>query len=73
MTEQEITDVLGTVLSVGAIAEKYGIPEDEVEERLLDEGIEPCTGCGWWFNVGELVDDEGENEGYCDECRADSA
>lgn len=73
MTEQQAADVLGTCLSVAAIAEKYGIPEDEVEESLLDEGIEACTGCDWWFEVGELVDDEDENEGYCDECRADSA
>lgn len=63
------TSVVGTCQSVVAIAEKYDIPEDEVEECLLDEGIEACSGCGWWFEVGELVDDDYENEGYCDECR----
>lgn len=60
--------VLGTCLSIVAIAEKYGIPEDEVEEALLDKGIERCAGCEWWFEVSELVDDEDENPGYCDEC-----
>ena len=63
--------VLGTCLSLVQIAVKYAIPEDEVEESLLDAGIEVCVGCGWWFEVSELVDDEDENEGYCAECRAE--
>lgn len=71
MPEKELSKVLGTCQSVVAIAEKYGIPEGEVEEHLLEEGIEACTGCGWWFEVGELVDSEYEIEGYCGECRLD--
>lgn len=67
----EISNVVGTCQSVVMIAEKYGIPEDEVEEHLSEEGIESCAGCGWWFEVGELVDSECEIEGYCDECRLD--
>lgn len=70
-TSRELTNVVGTCLSVVAIAAKYGIPEDEVEERLLDEGIETCIGCGWWFEVSELVDENDENPGYCDECRGE--
>lgn len=70
--QRECTNVVGTCQSVVAIAEKYDIPEDEVEECLLDQGIDVCAGCGWWFEVGALVDGEDENDGYCAECRADS-
>jgi len=27
-----------------------------------------CPGCGWWFEVGELVDDAGDLVG-CQDCR----
>ena len=64
-----LADVVGTCQSVIEIAEKHSIPEDDVEEYLLEEGIESCTGCGWWFEVGDLVDGGDENDGFCVECR----
>ena len=42
-------------------------PED-VEEKMLDYGIEICPGCGWWVESGELVDDDG-NLILCENCR----
>lgn len=41
--------VVGTTDSPGVIAERYDVDEDEVEERLGEQGVETCSACGWWF------------------------
>jgi len=48
------------------------IDMDDLEDALLDEGIEKCKGCGWWFEVCELCPLGDDDEpGYCDQCRED--
>lgn len=42
---------------------------EEVEEKMLDMGIEICPGCGWWVESGELVDENGEVV-FCENCRS---
>lgn len=56
------------------LAERFDIPEDDIEEILLDHNIEMCSGCGWWYESGDLTpdEDEGDSEeltGYCSDCR----
>ncbi|MCX6055169.1 MAG: hypothetical protein NTZ74_09700 [Chloroflexi bacterium] len=41
-----------------------------VESYLADCNLERGPGCEWWFEAGELVDDEGELVG-CQDCRED--
>lgn len=55
--------VEGTTMSAAEIAEKYNVDEDDVEERLIDENIEVCGGCGWWWDSGALDPDL-----YCPDC-----
>src|SRR5262245_45587396 len=42
--------------------------DDEVEDQLCGAGLELCPGCGWWFESGELIDDDNEVVG-CEDCR----
>lgn len=47
--------------------------QNEVESRLLDppHPVEECQGCGWWFEVGDLVRENEDDCGYCDQCKPD--
>ena len=67
-------DALGTCQSTAALATKYGVPEDEVNDLILDFEIETCHECGWWVESGELIgnedsDDPEDRVGACDTCR----
>jgi hypothetical protein len=44
----------------------------DLQDRLLDINIELCSGCGWWFESGELMDEYGEQDGFCIDCRDDT-
>ena len=60
-------------MAPSSIIEYFGFPEDtDVEDELLDFGIELCGGCNWWFYSFELIPDDDEDEeltGYCEDCR----
>lgn len=66
----EIADkVEGTTMSVGEIAERFDLSEDEetIEVALEEQGhINVCPGCGWWWNDSFL-----DGEGYCEDCQAE--
>ena len=53
---------------VGTCNELVGLVPDEelfnAEDRLLDEEVERCNGCEWWFDISELDDDRN-----CEHCR----
>lgn len=46
------------------------VDPEEAEDQLLDVSLERCKGCGWWFEPGELIDENNEVVG-CDQCRKD--
>jgi hypothetical protein len=41
----------------------------DIEDQLLDVSLERCKGCDWWMEPSELVDDENEQAGFCEQCR----
>jgi hypothetical protein len=45
-----------------------GVQIDSLEADLADGNLERCPGCEWWFDAGELVDEDGELVGRQD-CR----
>jgi hypothetical protein len=55
--------VVGTADSPSAIAQRFDVPEDDVEHELSLAGIETCPICGWWVAASEIRD-----EG-CEGCR----
>lgn len=55
---------VGTCDSPAVLAERFEVPEDEVEEQLGKRRVETCPGCGWWWMAIEL-----DGEGYCPDCR----
>ncbi len=58
---------VGTTDSPAALAERFDVDEDDVEEMLSAEGAETCPGCGWWFWIESL-----DADFYCDDCVAAS-
>lgn len=55
--------LLGTHGYPETVLERHGaleVDEDEIDEHLLDHGIEKCPQCGWWVESGEVVDEDGE-------------
>tara|TARA_S200002703_G_scaffold159912_1_gene175461 strand:+ start:27715 stop:27942 length:228 start_codon:yes stop_codon:yes gene_type:complete len=41
----------------------------ELKDALLDHNIEQCPGCLVWADAGEMIDDYGEPDGMCANCR----
>ena len=78
LTESEVSRIAGHLLGTPASPEDAmivleieipaGFQIDSLEADLADCNLERCPGCEWWFESGELVDDEGELVG-CPECR----
>jgi predicted Zn-ribbon and HTH transcriptional regulator len=63
--------VLGTCKNPSTVIEYFNLDVDEndIEDLLLDVNIEMCEGCGYWFESSDLIDDDMENPGYCNQCR----
>lgn len=68
MTEYTPKDFEGTCQSFITIAEKLGIPEDDVDDVMLDENLEVCGVCRWWMEVCELEYCEEREFGVCQSC-----
>lgn len=49
--------------------ESIGLEVDELEELLLDNNVEKCPECAFFVVSHELLNDEGEIDGHCDNCR----
>jgi hypothetical protein len=65
-------DLLGTCESLSKYQDEYSeIETDDLEEALMEFNVERCAGCGWWYESGDLVDEDlnEETTGYCADCR----
>ncbi|MFG1270792.1 hypothetical protein V5F40_22840 [Xanthobacter sp. DSM 14520] len=49
----------GTCASLGEISDALAVSDDQVEDLLLDAGLERCSDCEWWCEVGELIGEDG--------------
>jgi hypothetical protein len=64
--------IVGTPKSPIIACEEIEIPEyDDLEDKLLDKGIELCGHCGWWNYSYMLTFIEDSGNSYCDECLKD--
>jgi len=66
--------LLGTCDSIDIVLARMDcVPENYntecIEDRLLDDNIERCQGCEWWFESGELFSDNEDECGKCEDCR----
>lgn len=70
MTDSELADlVTGYVNGFDRALQDAGLDHDQLEDKLLDLGIEKCPDCGWYVDSHELFDDEGDIDGHCCNCR----
>lgn len=59
----------GTCQSIDAAIEYLELdPTVDWEDEMLTAGMELCMGCGWWHASSELVHENDEDTGYCDQC-----
>ena len=71
-TEWTPANFIGTCTSEAVIADLLDIPDDEVLEYMLDDNVERCERCEWWFHSGELTDDDFGKNGFCYECKREN-
>jgi hypothetical protein len=71
LTIDEMVDIsTGYANGFDRVLAKTGMTESELTDTLLDNNIEKCPHCGWFTESCWLTDDEeGEVDGYCDNCR----
>lgn len=59
----------GTCDTLDRHVEKLDLEKCNFDEGdLLEFNIEPCSGCGWWMESSELVNEDSEVVG-CSQCR----
>lgn len=68
LTFAQIDTITGSVLGLESVSEELGVDGDEIEDALLEWGIERCPGCDWYRECIELVDENGDPQ-LCDDCR----
>ena len=64
-----IDDLQGTCKSLCDVEEEYGLEGGELdfhELNEIDQHIFLCDFCGWWYEVGDDCDYNGET--YCPDC-----
>lgn len=70
--EQLASYLEGTCQTIDSAVEHLELdPEVDWEDEMLTAGMEPCLGCGWWMESSELVHEDEEDTGYCDQCKDD--
>lgn len=65
--------LLGTCTNISVEIERLELDDlIDWEDEMLTAGVEPCKGCAWWHESGDLIDnEEGDDSktGYCPQCR----
>lgn len=59
--------LLGSAHSVGDACNAFGCNEDEVAAAALECDVELCDECGWWHEMGEMVDSPSQGL-VCEDC-----
>lgn len=68
--KEEIVDAC-TTLSLGEfrMRERYDLAVKELEDLLLDFDVERCPSCRLHTDSHALLDDNGNIDGHCNNCR----
>lgn len=72
LAEQAAAELEGTCKSLSDLGEEFeGAENVRAFTDRLDEIVFLCDGCGWWCEIGELVDRGAEQ--FCEGCAEDTA
>lgn len=70
LEEAEIVEILALeTLGEIKVRKHFGLDDKQRTLIMLNNGYEKCTKCGWFVECGELVNEEGEADGLCTDCR----
>lgn len=68
---QLLDDLKGYANGLEKVMREYDLELEEIEELALNNNVERCEGCDWFFDSFDLVDDD-DRTGFCRDCRGDS-
>ena len=62
-----------TIHQAMSALELDGYDENIVLDQILNppHPVEECQECGWWFEAGDLVRENEDDCGFCEQCRLD--
>lgn len=69
LTEKHIDTVASYADGAERVMGELSIDREALNEILLDFNVERCPNCGWYDEAGALTGEDGEPDGYCDNCR----
>lgn len=58
--------LLGTCLGLEEAMEILNLIDEDFNLEEVDEQIMCCDGCGWWFEAGLVINEDGYN--FCPDC-----
>lgn len=68
--EELVHYLRGTCHTLGMAIESLELdPDWDWDDEILTANLETCLGCGWWHDSGELVHENDEDIGFCDDCK----
>lgn len=70
MTYEEIADlVVSYANGFERAVQETGLSEDVLKDKLLDMNVEECPDCGWYADSSEMLNNDDEIDGHCENCR----
>lgn len=71
LTDKQLETVVGYADGADRVMQELGIDRETLEAALLDENVERCKNirCGWYDDSGSMLGEDGEPDGFCENCR----
>lgn len=71
LTDEQIETVTGYADGAYRVMAELGIDREELDAALLDVNVERCENinCGWYDDASSMLNDDGEPDGFCENCR----
>ncbi len=67
--ENVVNDLSGQNHTEMDMVDKYDISIEDAEEIMVEAGYERCELCDYWFETGEMVDENNQPLYECPQCR----
>lgn len=73
VNQDRVNEVAEEVRGTCKMLEEFAT-EEELKNleflKAIDDQVFYCIGCGWWYEISDLCDDESETELVCIQCNS---
>lgn len=69
LTDDHVDTVTSYADGAERVMRELGIDRASLSCLLLDFNVERCPTCGWYCEAGELLGEDSEPDGFCENCR----